>query len=127
MPQLPPRGDQRRRVNNSAKFYVAELHVGTAGGTWHFTESAERIVYRFPGGVRKVTYRSRYYQLHAPSEMISLVDAHRALGGTAIISGRNFNEDHRPFTPFEFIDITEPSELERFKAIVQARSREILK
>ncbi|MFP5449548.1 MAG: hypothetical protein ACLGHU_12455 [Alphaproteobacteria bacterium] len=122
MTQQPPKGDRRYRVHRSAKFYVGELRVGTAGGTWFFTESAERVVYLFPGGVEKVVYRSRYYPLRPASEMAEIVRAHLALGAGVAISGRDHQPDDDPFEPHEFIDITPPDERSRFSTIMKARA-----
>ena len=56
--QEPPQGDNRYRVNRSAKFYVVQLI-----GTWvHISESAERTV-RSRNGLRWVTFESKEYQL----------------------------------------------------------------
>ena len=121
MTQQPPKGDRRYRVHRSAKFYVGELRVGTAGGTWFFMESAERVVHLFPGNVEKVVYRSRFYPLQPPSEMAEIVRRHLSLGSGVAISGRDHQPDDDPFEPYEFIDITLPEERARFEAIIRAR------
>ena len=122
MTQTPPKGDRRYRVHRSAKFYVGELLVGTGGGTWYFTESAQRVVFMFPGSVEKVVYRTRYYPLRPAAEMKEIVRAHLALGSGVAISGRDGLPDDGPFEPYEFIDITPPTEHARFAEMIKART-----
>lgn len=117
--QKPPKGDSRHRVNRSAKFYIGELRVGTGGGTWFFTESAERVVHRFQNRTKSVVYRNRFYSLRPPSEMEQIVREHLALGGGVAIAGRDHQPDDDPFEPHEFIDITSPETHAQFKLIIQ--------
>ncbi|MEY4250628.1 MAG: hypothetical protein RJA87_2261 [Pseudomonadota bacterium] len=122
MTQQPPMGDRRYRVHRSTKFYVGELRVGTGGGTWFFTESAERVVHLFPGGVEMVVFRGRFYPLRPAFEMTEIVRAHIALGAGVSISGRDNQPDDDPFEPYEFIDITPSGERTKFMTIMKARA-----
>ena len=121
MEQQPPRGDARYRVYRSVRFYVAELMVGTGGATWYFNDSKQRVVYRTPDGIENVVYKTIYYPLQSAERMIEIAENHSRLpGGTVIIGGKPIyaDDDDREFAPYPFIDITHPSEHERFRAII---------
>lgn len=126
MLQHPPEGDRRYRVHRSEKFYVGELVVGTAGATWYFQESAERVVYASHLGRLRVTYRSKTYPLRPASELRSLVLAHLALDGAVVLANRYLNQADEKADPsfdaYPFIDITSAGEHARFKDIIAARS-----
>lgn len=122
MDQEPPKGDARYRVHRSVKCYVAELMVGTAGATWYFDDSAERVVHRFPDGSLRVQYRTRFHRLQSAERMAELVSEQLARDGALRIGGKHISlGEDCSFEPYEFIDITAPEEHERAKAIFAAR------
>jgi hypothetical protein len=113
MNQQPPKADRRYRVHRSAKFYIADLAVGTGGGTWSFQESAERVVYWVHGRGEMVTYKNRYRPLRKPAEMQQLIRNHLALGGYVTISGLPVSlgpdDEKQTFEPYDWIDISTPA------------------
>jgi hypothetical protein len=122
--QIPPRGDRRYRVHRSVKCYLAELTVGTLGGTWSIGSSIQRVVYRLRDGSEGVMYQDRMYPLQAPEKLIALIDEHHSYGGAVYVGGVTTvpNLPDRGIKPFPFIDITPAEERQRFKQIVAARS-----
>lgn len=126
MNQQAPKADRRYRVHRSAKFYVADLAVGTAGGTWSFQESAERVVYWVHGRGEVVTYKNRYHPLRKPEEMARLIRDHLALGGRVIISGLPISlgpDDENPnFEPYAWIDISSAAARDRLKQVLATRA-----
>lgn len=124
MDQEPPKGDRRYRVHRSAKFYIADLAVGSAGGTWSFQESAERVIYWVHGRGEMVTYKNRYHPLRRPEEMERLIRDHLALGGHVTISGLPFSispDDPKPsFEPYSWMDISALRDREQLKQVLAA-------
>ena len=124
MVQKPPQGDQRYRVHRSAKFYIADLAVGSSGGTWSFQESAERVVYLVHGRGEMVTYKNRYHPLRKPKEMERLIRDHLALGGYVTISGLQISlgpDDEKPtFEPYDWIDLSSIAARDRLKQVLAA-------
>jgi hypothetical protein len=126
MTQKPPHGDNRYRVHHSARFYVAEVMVSSTSAAWHFSESTERIVYRWFGGGTRVSYRGRYLPIHRASEMEKLVKEHLARGLPAFIGGKTLHpdeDDDLSFDPYPFIDTTRPEEQARYRAFLSSRAR----
>lgn len=123
MDQTPPQGDNRYRTHRSVKCYVAELTVGTGGGTWYVNQSAQRVIYLFPGGVEKVVYKNRFYPLQPRERLIEIAQRHLALGGTIMIGGKPFyaHGQDQTFDPYPFIDVTPREDHARFEAIIAAR------
>jgi len=122
--QRPPHGDSRRRVFPSVRFYVAELMVSSVSAAWHFRDSTERIVYRWPSGRRTVSYKGRQVPYRDAFEMEKLVTEHLALGLPAFVGGKALypNEDgDLSFRPYPFIDVTDDAEHERYRAFVATR------
>lgn len=113
--QTPPQPDNRYRVHRSVKCYVASLSCGSAGCTWYFTDSIERVVYVFPGGVEKVQYKTNFYVLQSPERMKELVAEQLRRGGAVHISGRYVapHESH-VFDAYSFIDASSNDEREAF-------------
>ncbi|CAN0484948.1 unnamed protein product, partial [Phaeothamnion confervicola] len=124
MDQQPPKADRRYRVHRSAKFYIASLAVGTAGGTWSFERSAERVVYWVHGRGEMVTYKNRYHPLRKPKEMERLIRDHLALGGYVTISGLPISlgpDDEQPtFEPYDWIDLSSIADRDRLKQVLAA-------
>lgn len=107
--QIPPQGDNRYRTHRSVKCYVAELVCGTKWCTWNFSDSIERVVYLFPGGIEKVVFKNRFYELKTPDEMEQIVINHLADKGAVNIVGNPLGhyEKDQSFKPYPFIDITD--------------------
>jgi len=126
MDQQAPKADRRYRVHRSAKFYVADLGVGTGGGTWSFQESAERVVHLVHGRGEVVTYKNRHHLLRPPEEMERLIRDHLALGGYVMISGLPISlspDDRKPtFEPYAWIDISSAAARDRLKQVLPTRA-----
>lgn len=123
MDQNPPQGDNRYRTHRSVKCYVAELTVGTGGGTWYVNQSAQRVIYLFPGNVEKVVYKNRFYPLQPRERLVEIAQRHLALDGTVMVGGMPIypGDNDQAFEPYPFIDVTNPTEHARFNAIIAAR------
>ena len=121
MDQQPPQGDARYRVNSSVRCYVAELRIGTAGASWSFDQSAERVVHLGD----RVVYQNRHYRLQPPERMIEIVETHSRLKGGVVTVGNKaiyWDEDDREFTPYPFIDISPSGDHDRYRAMLAARA-----
>lgn len=117
--QIPPQGDERYRVHRSVKCYLAELQCGTKWCTWYFTDSIERVVYRFPGDVEKVIYKNKYYELRSPLEMKAIISKHLSEKGGVNLLGKSLSYDQKDksFEPHPFIDITEPETYDEYEKL----------
>lgn len=114
--QLPPKGDNRYRVHRSVKCYLAEMMCGRSFCTLHITDSIERVVYNFPGGIEKVQYKNKFYALQPAEKMAEIVKQHLADKGGVILSGKtlySFEKD-QSFDPYPFIDVTDADDRERY-------------
>jgi len=89
---------------------------GSSWCTWDFTESIERVVYVFPNGVEKITYKNKLYILKKPEHMTALVDQHISDKGNVHILGKSvFHEDEKiSFKSYYFIDITDKETKETY-------------
>lgn len=116
--QLPPKGDGRYRVNRSEKLYVAELACGSAGCTWYFYESIERVIYTFPNNVEKVLYKGRYYELLSPRNLRSIVRSQLKSEGTVHIGGKSISHNDKDihYTAFPFINISTDADMKQYSA-----------
>lgn len=115
--QRPPKGDNRYRVHTSVKCYVGELACGTGGCTWYFSDSIERVVYRFSDGTHKVQYKSRFYALQSVDRMKEIVFTMLGLGAGVHVGGKALYEgvEDSSFTPYQFIDVSEQDDIEKYK------------
>lgn len=115
--QSPPRGDNRYRVHSSVKCYVGELACGTGGCTWYFSDSIERVIYRFPGGVRKIQYKNKYYTLQPPERLVEIIASMLALGAGVHIGGKALYADggNASYVPYPFIDASEPDDIAKYR------------
>jgi hypothetical protein len=115
--QRPPQGDNRYRVHASVKCYVGELACGTGGCTWYFSDSIERVVYRFPDGTQKILYKNRFYALQPADRMREIVSAMLQLGAGVHVGGKALyaGVGDSTFMPHPFIDISEQDDIEKYK------------
>ena len=114
--QQPPQGDNRYRVHRSVKCYLAEMLCGASFCTLYITDSIERVVYLFPGGIKKILYKNKFYALQPAEKMAEIVAQHLADKGGVNLSGKSLYhfEKDKSFEPYPFIDITESDDRERY-------------
>lgn len=122
MDQEPPKGDARYRVHESVKCYVAELLLGTAGATWYFDQSAERVLHVLNGKYH-VQYQNCFYPLQPSERMVALAKEQLARDGTISVGGKRIasDENDQSFEPHPFIDVTPPDDHLKAEAIFAAR------
>lgn len=117
--QLHPQGDNRYRVEYSAKFYVVQLI-----GSWvNIVESAERTV-KSRNGSRWITFEKKDYQLQRSENFKAFVGQFLQGGCYAYVGGKYIErEKHmRDIAPHPFIYITSTSALKAFTDMRRARS-----
>ena len=116
--QQDPKGDNRHRVEYSAKFYVVQLI-----GTWvNIVESAERTV-RSRTGLRWVTFETRDYELKKADAFRPFVARFLQLGCYAYVGGKLVDNERemKSITPHRFIYISSTAALEVFNQMRQLR------
>jgi hypothetical protein len=109
--QQDPKGDNRHRVEYSAKFYVVQLI-----GTWvNIVESAERTV-RSRNGLRWVTFETKEYELKKADAFRPFVARFLQLGCYAYVGGKfvDNERDMKSITPHRFIYISSTGALKVF-------------
>lgn len=99
--QRPPKGDARRRINASAKFYIANLVCGTKGCTLNMTESAERVRHS-EHGITTVQFEGERYALKREKELHDFVSSFFGRGVAVYVGG---------------IEVKKPDSIERFPFI----------
>lgn len=114
--QQPPKGDNRYRVHRSVKCYLAEMMCGSRFCTLYITDSIERVVYKFPGGVEKVRYKNKFYNLQSAEKMAEIVVQHLTDKGAVNLSGKSLYsyQKDKSFDPYPFIDVTDANDRERY-------------
>lgn len=117
--QIPPEGDNRYRTNKSVKCYVGELMCGASWCTWFFSNSIERVLYLFPGGIEKVVFKNKFYELQQPNKMQEIIINHLSDKGAVHIAGNSlgYSENDQSFKPYPFIDITSTNEYEKYNSL----------
>lgn len=117
--QRPPQPDNRYRVHRSVKCYLAELTCGTQECTWYLHDSIQRVVYLFPGGVEKVQYKRRFYELQSPERLKELVSDQLRRGGAIHLGGKCLapNEADQGFQSFPYIDVSSMADKERYERL----------
>src|SRR5262245_50596224 len=115
--QKQPQSDNRYRVHRSVKCYLAELICGSAGCTWYFRDSIERVVYLFPGGTEKVRYKTHYYCLNSSERMNEIVAEQLRLGWPVDIGGKHTLRAINEFTPYPFIDVSSSDDQESYERL----------
>ena len=116
--QLHPEGDNRHRVERSAKFYVVQLI-----GTWiNIVESAERVV-RSRNNLRWVTFEANEYELRKADAFKPFVARFIQGGCYAYVGGKHIQreKDLAPLISFPFIYISSTAALQLFNNMRQTR------
>jgi hypothetical protein len=118
--QQDPKGDNRRRVEYSAKFYVVQLI-----GQWvNIVESAERTV-RSRNGSRWVTFEKKEYELRRADDFKPFVSHFLQLGCYAYIGGTYVDHERnlRLIKPHRFIYISSTAALRIMNNMRSARKK----